>query len=334
MAEPEPSDEELMRRLASGIEDSLSLLHDRYALMIFNIACPSLGRASAEEIVQDVFVVIWRKADSFDPSRGTFRSWALKIAHLRVINEFRRRSRRPRLETDRDGLRLASVPGQGPDPGEAAWLEDRRAIVRAAIEALPTSQRQALSLAFLEDLTHQQVAESLNLPLGTAKTRIRSGLMALRAHLSSGAAAGLLVVVLLAVAFVRDRMTRTDLERQSAALRLVTSSDVVPLRLANAPGIPLDTHGNYKGRSGVPLAVMTFSNFREAPAGQTYRAWGMFGGRWHLLGTVHPDSRGGDLLVIEGSHLTTLPSALSVTLESVEAPTAPGGLRVIVWPGQ
>jgi RNA polymerase sigma-70 factor, ECF subfamily len=332
MPEPEPSDEELMGRLASGREDSLGMLHERHAELIFNIACASLGRASAEEVVQDVFVVIWRKAGKFDPTRGTFRSWVLRIAHHCIINELRRRSRRPRLEADPRGLRLGAVPAQGPEPGEEASVEDRRAIVRAAVEALPPPQRQALSLAFLEDHTYQEVAESLDLPLGTAKSRIRTGLLSLRSRLSPRVAAGLLVVALVAVALVRDQMMRSDLARQGAALRLVTSSDVAPLRLTNSPGTPAETHGNYRGRPGVPLAVITFSNFREAPAGQVYRAWGKFGGRWHLLGTVHPDPLGRDLLVFEGSHLTALPSELRVTLDPVVNPPETGGPPVIAWP--
>ena len=332
MGEREPSDEELMGRLASGHEDALGLLHGRYATLIFGIASQSLGRASAEEIVQDVFVAIWRKAGTFDPSRGTFRSWALRIAHLRVINEFRRRARRPRVEADPNGLLVGTLPADGPAPDETAWLDDRRAIVRAAIEALPPSQRQALSLAFLEDLTHHQIAESLNLPLGTTKSRIRAGLQALRAHLSFLVAAGLLVVALVSTALIRDRMMRLAVERQGAALRLVTSSDVVPRRLVNAPGTPAETHGNYRGRPGEPMAVMTFSKFPTAPEGQAYRAWGMFGGRWYLLGGVNPDARGSDLLVTEGSHLATPPSALRVTLESVGPGTEPSGPSVIVWP--
>ena len=332
MGEVEPSDEELMSRLASGREDALGQLYGRHALLIFNIASQSLGRASAEEIVQDVFVAIWRKAGTFEPTRGPFRSWALRIAHHRVINELRRRARQPHVDADPHGLHLNMMPGPGPGPDEAAWVDDRRAVVRAAVEALPPAQRQALSLAFLEDLTHQQIAEALNIPLGTTKSRIRAGLQTLHAHLSPLIAAGLLVVGLLTTSLIRDRMMRSAIERREAALRLVTSSDVVPLRLVNAPDIPAETHGNYEGRPGVPMAVMTFSKFRKAPEGRSYRAWGMFGGRWHVLGTVNPDAQGGDLLVIEGPHLTAPPSALRVTLEAADSGTAPSGPSVIVWP--
>ena len=321
-----------MSRLASGREDALGLLHDRYALLIFNLAAQSLGRASAEEIVQDVFVAIWRKAGTFDPSRGTFRAWALRIAHLRVINELRRRARRPRVEADPNGDHLGTAPEHGPDPGEAAWLDDRRVLVRAAVEALPTSQRQAVSLAFLEDLTHQQIAETLNLPLGTTKSRIRAGLQSLRSRRSIQIAAGLVVVALLTTALIRDRTMQSALDRQQAAIRLVTSSDVVPLRLTNAPGIPAEIHGNYRGRPGVPLAVMTFSKFPRAPEGRVYRAWGSFGGLWYLLGTVNPDALGSDLLVIEGEHLKIAPSALGVSLEPVGPWKSASEPPLIVWP--
>jgi RNA polymerase sigma factor (sigma-70 family) len=327
-----PSDEQLMSRLAEGHRDALGPLHGRYASLIFDIAARSLGRAAAEEIVQDVFVAVWRKAGLFDPARGSFRPWVLRITHHRVLNELRSRGRRPVVEPDPEGLHLGNAPEPGPGPEETAWLEHRREVVRAAVEALPPPQRQALSLAFLEDLTHQQVADFLDLPLGTAKTRIRAGLQGLRAHLTPLLAASLMIC-LLATVFIRDGMLRANLRRDEAALRLVTSSDIVPRRLVAAPGTPAETHGNYRGRPGVAMAVTTISRLRPAPAGRVYRAWGMFGGRWHLLGTVSPDAGGSDLLVSEGTHLATPPTAVTVTLEPAGATTEPTGPPVIVWPG-
>ena len=324
---PSLSDEELMSQLAAGRQDALGPLHGRYASLVFNLAAQTLDRATAEEIVQDVFVAVWRKAGTFDTARGTFRAWVLRIAHLRVLNELRRRGRRPRVEPDPEGLRLASVPEPGPGPAEEAWCEHRRGIVRAAVAALPPPQRQALSLAFLEDLTHQQIADFLNLPVGTAKTRIRAGLQTLRAHLSPLLAGGLIVLGVAAVMHLRAQALRSD-----AALRLVTSSDVVPLRMTAAAGIPAETHGNYRGRPGVPLAVLTFSHFAPAPARRAYLAWGEFDGRWVLLGTVHPKADGSDLLIAEGPHLKSPPRALKVTLEPLGTPPDPNGPPVIVWP--
>src|SRR5436190_22935391 len=161
----EPSDEELMRRLAAGRQEALARLHGRYAPLIFNLAAQTLDRAAAEEIAQDVFVTVWRKAATFDPARGAFRPWVLRIAHVRILNELRRRGRRPQVAPDPDGLRLAALPDPGPEPAEATWREYRRATVQEAVQALPPPQRQALSLAFFEDLTHEQVAGFLGLPL-------------------------------------------------------------------------------------------------------------------------------------------------------------------------
>jgi RNA polymerase sigma-70 factor (ECF subfamily) len=323
------SDEELMSQLAAGREDALGPLHGRYAPLLFNLAAQSTGSATAEEIVQDVFVAVWRKSGTFDPAKGTFRAWVLRIAHLRVLNELRRRGRRIQVEPDPEGLRVGSVPEPGPSPPEETWREHRRAIVRQAVAALPPPQRQALSLAFLEDLTHEQISDFLNLPLGTTKTRIRAGLHALRTRLSPLLAAGLLVFGLVAVLHFRER-SRLYYE----AVRVMTSSDVVPRRLAATSGPPVETetHGNYRGRPGVPLAVLTFSHFMSAPSGRAFEAWGEFGGRWVHLGTVRPKDDGSDLLIAEGTHLKSPPTALKVTLETVGMPRAPTGPTVIVWP--
>jgi RNA polymerase sigma-70 factor, ECF subfamily len=328
-SEPTLSDEELMIQLAAGRQDALGPLHGRYASLIYNVAAQTIGGATAEEIVQDVFVAVWRKAGTFDPSRGTFRAWVLRIAHLRVLNELRRRGRRVQVEPDPEGVRVASVPEPGPGPPDEAWRTHRRAIVRQAVAALPTPQRQALSLAFLEDLTHEQIADFLGLPLGTTKSRIRAGLHALRAHLSPLFAAGLLVVGLVTCFHLRER-SRLYYD----SLRLVTSSDIVPRRLAATSGPPVqtETHGNYRGRPGVPLAVLTFSHFNPAPAGHAYQAWGEFNGRWAHLGTVRPSDDGSVLLIAEGPHLKLPPTAVKVTLETVGTPRAPNGPTVIAWP--
>src|SRR5438105_3860067 len=80
------SDEELMLQLARGRQDALGPLYTRYVGLIFNLASQALDRAGAEEIVQEVFLAVWRRADSFDPERGAFRPWVLQIAHHRILN--------------------------------------------------------------------------------------------------------------------------------------------------------------------------------------------------------------------------------------------------------
>ena len=331
------SDEELMRRLAAGQSEALGTLHARHAPFIFGVAARSLDRTAAEEISQEVFLAVWRHAASFDPTRGTFRAWVLQITRSNVLNELRRRDRRPRLTTQANGTGGDDFPDPGADPAESAWHEHRRNVVRAAVEALPPPQREALSLAFLEDLTHEQVAAFLKLPLGTTKSRIRSGLKTLRGSLASLVGAGLILSGLLTFG-LREYAHQADLRRQSRTLSLVTNSEVVPRRLAPAPGINPTAHGNYRGRPGVDLAVLTLSFLSPAPSGYEYRAWASHGGRWNLLGRVQPDGDGRSLMIAEGPELATPPDQLQVTLEPVgagdDAGAAPTGPPVVQWPAQ
>jgi hypothetical protein len=211
-------------------------------------------------------------------------------------------------------------------------------VVRAAVETLPAPQREALSLAFLEDLTNEQVADFLNLPLGTAKSRIRSGLKSLRVRLAPLVTAGLILAGLLTVAGLREQAHQAALRRQGRALSLVTNSDVVPRRLGAAPGTDPAAHGNYRGLPGFDLAVLTLSHLPPAPEGYEYRAWASHQGRWTLLGRARVDNDGRSLIIAEGPELTTPPDQLQVTLEPVgnraDGGAAPTGPPVIRWPAQ
>ncbi len=326
----DPSDEELMRRLTAGDADALGPLHRRYAGLVYGLAARTLDRAAAEEIVQEVFLAVWRKAAVFDPGRGMFRAWVLQVAHFRILNELRRRSRRPQLDSDPDGLALANVPDRSPGPVEAAWQAHRREVLRSALDELPAPQREALDLAVLQDLTHEQVAAELNVPLGTAKTRIRSGLAKLRGRLAPQLAA-LVALGLVVVAGQRWRAQREELARDEHALALVTASDTQNLRLAPVPGVPEATHARYRGASGRAIAVLTLSNFAPPPAGQTYQAWARHGATWRSLGTVVPDASGAARLVIEDPALAVLPDGLQVTREPAGGSTAPGASVVVGW---
>src|SRR5262245_52885410 len=137
-----PSDEALMAQLVAGQQDALGGLYGRYAPLIFSLAAQSLDRGAAEDIVQEVFVTVWRRAETFDAERGAFRPWVLQIAHHRIVNELRRRSRRPQSGSDGDDLALEAIPGDAPDPAENAWQEFRRAAVQDAFAGLPPHQRQ------------------------------------------------------------------------------------------------------------------------------------------------------------------------------------------------
>lgn len=320
-----------MGQLLDGQQDALGSLYGRYAPLIFSLAAQSLDRGAAEDIVQDVFFTVWRRADTFDTERGTFRSWVLQIAHHRIVNELRRRSRRPQTGANGDELDPEAIPGDAPDPAENAWQEYRRSAVQAAFAGLPLHQRQPLGLAFFEDLTHEQVASVLSLPLGTTKSRIRAGLQALRGKLA-------MVVAILAIGGatvlvgVHDHESRMALQRDERALALVTSSDTLSARLVAVAGAPPDAHAVYRGRKGADIAVMTFSNLPMLSDGEVYQAWALRGDAWSSLGLVQPDAHGSARLILEGSKVASFPDALQVTREASSSSTTPSDAVVIAWP--
>src|SRR5579859_6058709 len=240
------TDDELMRDLAHGREEALGPLYSRYASLVFHLANQSLDRPAAEEIVQEVFLTIWRGAASFDPEQGGFRPWLMRLVHWKILNELRRRRRRPAEEKDQasDEDRFQQLPDAEPGPEELAWQNEHGKIVHSAIEGLPPKQRQAVAMAFLEDMTHEQVARALDVPLGTVKTRIRSGLQILRLQLAPIAASLLgLGLALVGFRYVQAQMA---FERDERALSLVTTSDLAPLRLVPTASadVPAGAHAN------------------------------------------------------------------------------------------
>src|SRR4051794_38491459 len=321
---PEAPDADLMRRLSAGEQGALEPLYARYASLVYHLAAQTLGRPAAEEVVQEVFLTVWRKADSFDPAIGSFRSWVLQIAHRRILNELRRQSHRPRGSD----ASLDTLLSDDPEPAETAWREYRREAGQSAVDALPPEQRVALGLAFFEELTHEQVARVLQLPLGTAKTRIRTALLRLRHNLAPALAALALLIfgVPVGVHLQAEQAERNRLDR---ALSLVTVSDLEPIRLTAADGVPAGTHGVYRGRPGNNVAVFTFTALPPLPAGQAYQLWVRHEDRWDSLGPVHPDANGSARLIAETPIMATPPSAIEVTVEPAAGRTAPSGPVVV-----
>jgi RNA polymerase sigma-70 factor (ECF subfamily) len=338
MPTPEPADSEsdatdevLVGRLAAGRQEACAALYRRYAGLIFGMAAQSLDTSAAEEIVQEVLAAVWRKSSTYDPLRGPARPWILRIAHTRILNELRRRSRRPAPpEPEDDGL--DGIPGASAQPDDTAWREYRRQAVRSAVDGLPAPQRQALRLAFFDELTHEQAAEFLGAPLGTVKTRIRAALTKLRRELAPYATALLLAVVGVAVAVaVRWSAARDTAGLRERALRLVTSSDIVPMRLT-VPGAPAsDMHATYRGRPGTNVAVMTFSHFAPPPTGRVYRAWAKRDGRWTSIGSIAIETDGSALVIVEGPEVSVPPDALQVTIEPDGTGDTPASDPVVLW---
>jgi RNA polymerase sigma-70 factor (ECF subfamily) len=168
-----------------GSHEALELLHQRYSALVTHLASRQVERPAADEIAQDVLVSVWQHARSFDPRRGRFRPWMLQIARRRIINELRRRRARAGFVTDADGVLLGDVADDGPGVGELVARQERRSEVRCALRVLPAPQREAVAMAFLHEMTQQEVASALRVPLGTTKTRIRTGLLRLRAELAA-----------------------------------------------------------------------------------------------------------------------------------------------------
>jgi RNA polymerase sigma-70 factor (ECF subfamily) len=328
-----PTDEQLLREVAAGSEEPIGTLYQRYAPIVFGMAAQAVGRSSAEEIVQDVFVAVWKGASSFDPEKGTARAWLLQIAHYRIANALRGRSRRPRTVEDPEGEEAARLPDSSPDPAEEAWLAHRRRILQRALEQLPPPQRQALGLAFFSDLSHGEVAGVLGLPLGTAKSRLRSGLAQMR-DLLAPLSAALLLLVLAAGLFLWFGVPRgaapERLARDERALTMLTSSDAVAIRPA-APGQDPSTHATYRSRPGSPIAVVTFSKFPAAAPGEVDRAWASIGGHWVPLGEAVPDAAGHARLIAEAPALANAPERLVVAAERGAAGAAPGDRAIAAW---
>jgi RNA polymerase sigma-70 factor (ECF subfamily) len=157
--------------------------------VVFSFALRILGdRAEAEEILTDVFLQAWRGAAGFDRTRGTVPGWLITLCRSRAIDRLRARGRREAaLETLARAGAAAGAPG-GPaaagGPDEAADIGARRRRVVAALAGLSQSQRRAIELAYYGGLSQSEIAARLGEPLGTIKTRIRQGLMALRETLA------------------------------------------------------------------------------------------------------------------------------------------------------
>ncbi|HXC16974.1 MAG TPA: sigma-70 family RNA polymerase sigma factor, partial [Holophagaceae bacterium] len=212
---------------------------------------------------------------------------------------------------------------------EAVWREYQRSALQQALRALPQDQRQALSLAFFDELSHEEVARSLQVPLGTAKTRIRSGLQKLGTRLSTLVAAALLLVTALSTVYLRHLRAR-----EQRALLMLTSSRAQTLRLF-APGFTGDPeqamHAAYRGEPGVATAVLTLAHFPAAPTGRHYEVWMAANGVWRDLGSVTPDASGHAMRVLEDPMLATLPGALRITTEADGSKAEAPGETVVAW---
>lgn len=174
-AHPIRSDAQLVSAIASGDAHALQALSSRYSRMLTALARRFLANeADSEEVVADVLWHAWSDAKSFDPARGSVAAWLVMMARSRAID-------RLRAKKARKGDPQAEAPVQyAPDPAMDVDEAQRAQIVRAAVAGLDVGERAALELAYFSDLSQTQIAEHLEIPLGTVKTRIRSAMIKLR----------------------------------------------------------------------------------------------------------------------------------------------------------
>jgi RNA polymerase sigma-70 factor (ECF subfamily) len=184
---PDPS-VRLISEIARGDRDAFARFYDLHAALVHTFALRLVReRGEAEEVVQDVFVQAWRQAESYSPERGTPEAWLITMTRSRGIDKLRSRRRRDEMG------RPAENPERLAEPvvlESASGAAEARATLGGALSDLPVTQRSVLELAYFDGLTQSEIATRLGEPLGTVKTRMRSGLERLRGVLSARSGAG------------------------------------------------------------------------------------------------------------------------------------------------
>lgn len=197
---PPTTDAALVAAIAAGSEAALAALYDRHARGIHAIAYRLTGdRWSAEDVVQEVFLTLWNRAERFDPEIGSLTAWLGSIARHRAIDRLRAASRRPRLvaldsgpdsQPGAEALERASERRSlgtslgAPDPAAALDAREARAAISGALAVMPGPERDVILLAYRDELSQSEIASRLGWPLGTVKTRTRRALARLRGALA------------------------------------------------------------------------------------------------------------------------------------------------------
>lgn len=181
---PEPAqdnDVELLKAIAAHDEAALAQLYDRYRAILFGLLMRILNnREEAEDVLQEVFLQVWRKAGDFDENRGRPFTWLVTLGRSRGIDRLRTLAARDRVAEA--GAREAV--DEISDAATDAFKSEQRGLVSKALAQLPDEQKRPLMLAYFDGLTQSEIATRLGAPLGTVKTRMRTGLMNLREQLA------------------------------------------------------------------------------------------------------------------------------------------------------
>ena len=172
-------DSSLVERIMAGDENALAALYDRYAGMLFAMLVRILRDASAaEEVLQDLFLQLWRGASRFDASRGSMAAWLLVIGRNRALSRLRGKARHEIL-ADSEEFSIEAVPSPGNLENDAARAQLMQRL-QGAMAALPSEQREAVELAYFEGMTQTEIAARVGCPLGTVKSRVRAAMQTLK----------------------------------------------------------------------------------------------------------------------------------------------------------
>jgi len=177
------ADEDLISLVAEGDAEAFATLYDRHSRAAYSLAYRMMGeRQAAEDLTQDAFVKVWRSARSYRADRGSVRTWLLSIVHNRGIDQLRSLASRRRTQEKVE----ACAPRAQPSEAFAhSWRNSQREQVRQALSTLPEEQLKIVQLAYFSGYTHAEIAELLDVPLGTVKGRMRLGLKKIRAYFDS-----------------------------------------------------------------------------------------------------------------------------------------------------
>ncbi|MCW2991251.1 MAG: sigma-70 family polymerase sigma factor [Solirubrobacterales bacterium] len=174
-------DEELMARVRDGDSAAFEVVYDRHGGVAYSLAFRMCGRKqAAEDVVQEAFLSAWRRSSSYDPARGSLRTWLLGIVHHRAVDALRR--------SGNDVRRTADIPVEELDFDSEVSVDnevierDRAGVVRDAMGELPADQKKVIELAYFGGFTHTEIAAMLDVPIGTVKGRMRLGLTKLRSR--------------------------------------------------------------------------------------------------------------------------------------------------------
>ena len=180
---PEPSstvDRELLARVAKGDQEAFERLYEQTSSLLYTLVARIMGKPSdAADLLQEVYLEAWRKASNYDSARGAPMAWLVTLARSRAIDWVRALAARSKTAS-LDDTPATQLVAQDPNALDIRAANERQTLVRASLNTLPPVQRQVIELAFYEGLTHTEISERLNVPLGTIKTRIRLAMVKLR----------------------------------------------------------------------------------------------------------------------------------------------------------